>query len=150
MPEYTARFELIDDFNRRGSKSFKTLPSVADYATAAAAAAAFQVDLAVLTGMRILAYTLSERIVVVDAATTDASRDEGLTMTLRKPDNANDDMKIPAPILSIFDANGQVITDPALPAAVSDFLANFEDGSGVWTFSDGEQYTEFVKGVLDE
>jgi len=150
MPSYTARFELIDDFNRRGSKTFSTLASVADYAAAAAAAAALQVDLAVLTGMRILAYTLSERIIVVDAATADASRDEGLTMTLRKDDNYNDDLKIPAPILSIFDANGFVITEPALPAAVSDFLANFESGSGVWTFSDGEQYTEFVQGRLDE
>lgn len=150
MPSYGMYIEMVDDYNRPTSKKFYSVSTMADYAAAAASAAAFVVDLAVLTEARILAYTLSERIPFTDAATTGANKDEGVTFTLRLPDNTKDSLAVPAPINAIFDANGAVITEPTLPAAVSDFLANFADGTGDWTFSDGEQYTEFVKGVLDQ
>lgn len=149
MPEYGVYFEMVDAYNRSTSKRFKSA-DLADYAAAAASAAALATDLAVVTEARILAYTLSERIPFTDAVTTGANKDEGVTFTLRLPDNTKDDVQVPAPINSIFDANGNVITSPALPAAVSDFLANFADGTGDWTFSDGEQWSEFVKGVLDK
>jgi len=149
MPEYLATFELVDAYNRPGRKTFATVVTMADFDAAATAAAALYVDLAVLTEMRVLAYTISQRIPVVDAVTAGANRDEGVTFTLRKPDNYKDDLGVPAPINAIFDDNGMVITEPSLPVSVSDFLANFADGSGSWTFSDGEQWAEFVKGVLD-
>lgn len=150
MPEFQVTYELVDDYNRSGRKTFLTASSTADFAAAAAAAAALAVDVAVLTEMRILAYSVSQRIAYTDAVTAGANRDEGVTFTLRKPDNLKDDIKIPAPINSIFDELGNVITSPSLPAAVSDFLDNFADGTGSFTFSDGEQWSEFVKGVLDK
>lgn len=149
MPSYGLYVEMVDAYNRPTSKKFFSA-DLADYATAAASAAALTTDLAVLTEARILATTLSERTPFTDAVTAGANRDEGVTFTLRLPDNTKDDLKVPAPINSIFDDNGFVITEPALPAAVSDFLANFEDGTGDWTFSDGEQWSEFVKGSLDK
>jgi len=149
MPEYGLYVEMVDAYNRPASKKFKSA-DLADYATAAAAAAALLTDLAVLTELRILASTLSERTPFTDAVTSGANKDEGVTFTLRLPDNTKDSLSVPGPINAIFDANGNVITSPALPAAVSDFLANFENGTGDWTFSDGEQWDEFVKGVLDK
>lgn len=149
MPVYGLYVEMVDAYNRPTSKRFEST-DLADYAAAAASAAALTTDLAVLTEARILATTISERVPFTDAVTTGANKDEGVTFTLRLPDNKKDNLSVPAPINSIFDANGNVITAPALPAAVSDFLEHFEDGVGDWTFSDGEQWTEFVKGVLDK
>jgi len=150
MPAFSVTYELVDDYNRSGRKSWTTIATTTDFAAAAAAAAALAVDLAVLTELRVLAYHVSQRVAFTDAATAGANKDEGVTFTLRKPDNLKDSISIPGPINAIFDANGFVITEPALPAAVSDFLANFEDGTGAFTFSDGEQWTEFVKGTLDK
>lgn len=147
MPTYKVRFEMVDDYNRPSSKSFETVPTTVDYAAAAAAAAALAVDLAVLTELRVLAYTITERIVMVDAVTAGANRDEGVVLSLRKPDQYLDDIRIPGPINAIFDDNGNVITP--LPAAVDDFLDNFADGTGDFTFSDGEQFAEFVRGYLE-
>lgn len=149
MPVFGLYVEMVDAYNRPTSKRWESA-NLADYATAAASAAALLTDLAVLTEARILASTLSERIPFTDAVTAGANKDEGVTFTLRLPDNKKDNLSVPAPINAIFDDNGFVITSPAVPAAVTDFLANFEDGSGDWTFSDGEQWTEFVKGTLDK
>jgi hypothetical protein len=150
MPEFSATFELVDAYNRPSRKTFVTVADMADFDAAATSAAALFVDLAVLTEMRVLAYTISQRVSVTDAVTAGANKDEGVTFTLRKSDNFKDDIRIPGPINAIFDDNGNVITEPALPVAVSDFLANFADGTGDWTFSDGEQWTEFVIGKLDQ
>jgi len=149
MPMFKVAFELVDAYNRTGRKTFETLATTADFAAAAAAAAALFVDLAVLTKMRVLAYTISQRITVTDAVTAAANKDEGVTFTLRMVDLFKDDLKVPSPIDAIFDANGAVITSP-IPTAVTDFLAHFEAGTGVFTFSDGEQWSEFVKGTLDQ
>lgn len=149
MPVYGLYVEMVDAYNRATSKRFESVDLV-DYAAAAASAAALLTDLAVITEARILASTISERLPFADAVTAGANRDEGVTFTLRLPDNKKDNLSVPAPINSIFDANGMVITSPTLPASVVAFLGHFEDGSGEWTFSDGEQWAEFVKGSLDK
>lgn len=149
MPVYGLYIEMVDAYNRPTSKRFEST-DLADYAAAAASAAALLVDLAVLSEARILASTISERLPFADAVTAGANKDEGVTFTLRLPDNKKDNLSVPAPINAIFDANGMVITSPAIPVAVSDFLANFSEATGDWTFSDGEQWAEFVKGTLDK
>lgn len=148
MPEFLVTYEMVDDYNRNTRKTFTTTAATADFAAAAAAAAALFTDLAVLTELRVLAYTVGQRVVVTDSATAGANRDEGLTLTLLKSDNYKAAIKVPGPINAIFDANGNVLTP--VPAAVQDFIDHFADGAGGFTFSDGEQWTEFVKGVLDK
>lgn len=148
MPEFSVSFELVDDYNRTGRKTFQTVAALADFAAAAAAAAALAVDLAVLTEMRILAYSVSQRIPFTDAVTSGANKDEGVNLTLRKEDNFKDNIRIPAPINAIFDGLGNVLTPT--PAAVQDFIDNFFTPAGEFAFSDGEQATEFVGGVLEQ
>lgn len=149
MPVYGLYIEMVDAYNRPTSKRFEST-DLADYAAAAASAAGLATSLAVLTECRILATTLSERLPFTDAVTAGANKDEGVTFTLRLPDNKKDNLSVPGPINAIFDINGIVITSPAIPVAVSNFLAHFADGAGDWTFSDGEQWAEYVKGTLDK
>lgn len=146
MPEYSVTFEMLDAYNRRTRKTYHTVSTMADETAALAAAAGLATDLANLSELDILAYTVGQRIVYTDTVDAGANKDEGLTLTIRKVDNFNDDLKVPGPINSIFDANGNAdLTD----AAVSAFVANFLTG-GDFTFSDGEQGTIAVKGVLDK
>lgn len=149
MPFYGLYIEMVDAYNRPTSKRFESA-NLADYAAAASSATAVATSLAVLTECRILATTVSERVPFTDAVTSGANKDEGVTFTLRLPDNKKDSLSVPGPINAIFDANGLVITSPSIPAAVTGFLAHFADGTGDWTFSDGEQWAEFVKGSLDK
>jgi len=146
MPEYQVTYEMIDAYNRRTRKTFHTIDTMADETAALAAAAALATDLGNLTELDILAYSVAQRVVYTDTVVAGANKDEGVTFTLRKVDNFNDDIKVPGPINSIFDSNGNVI---ATDAAVTAFLANFLTG-GDFTFSDGEQATALVKGTLDK
>jgi len=146
MPEYQVTYEMIDAYNRRTRKTFHTVATMADETAALAAAAALATDLGNLTELDILAYSVAQRVVYTDTVVAGANKDEGVTFTLRKVDNFNDDIKVPGPINSIFDGNGNVI---ATDAAVTAFLANFLTG-GDFTFSDGEQAQALVKGTLDK
>ncbi len=150
MPEFSVSFELVDSKNRTARKTWTTLTTTTDFAAAAAAAAPLFTDLAVLTGLRVLAYTINQRIIVTDAVTAGSNRDEGLTLSLRKEDLQKGNIHVPGPIDTIFDANGNVITTPSLHTAVANFILHFTAGSGEFTFSDGEQLVEFVSGVLDK
>lgn len=146
MPSYMVTYEMVDAYNRRTRKTFHTVDTIADEAAAQAAAAALATDLANLTELDILAYNVSLRTVYTDTVTAGANKDEGVTFVMRKVDNFNDDIKVPGPINSIFDSNGNVdLTD----AAVAAFLANFLTG-GDFTFSDGEQATQAIRGTLDK
>lgn len=149
MPIYGLYVEMVDAYNRPTSKRFESV-DLADYDTAAAAAGPLLTAIAVLSECRVLASTLSERVPFTDSVTAGANKDEGVTFTLRLPDNKKDNLGLPGPINAIFDANGLVITSPTLPASVTTFLAFFQSGTGDWTFSDGEQWSEYVKGTLDK
>ena len=146
MPAYTIRVELVDAFQRDGSKVYETITSIVDEAAAVAAAELLMTDLAALTEMDILAYTVSRRVVYTDSVTGGANRDEGLTAVLRKVDNHKGTIKVPAPIDSVFNLDGTLdLTD----TIVTDFFGNFLT-TGQWTFSDGEQASSLVSGRLDE
>ena len=145
MPAYTVSYELVDDYNRRTSKTFVTVDTVVDEAAALALAATMAANLAGLSEARILSYTVSQRIVYTDTVTTGANKDEGVTFSMLKEDNYRDNIRVPAPINSIFDANGNAdLADAAVTAFVNQFLAGAD-----WTFSDGEQATEVLNGTLD-
>lgn len=146
MPAYKVMFEMVDAYQRPARKTFETVDTIADETEALAAAAALATDLANLTMLDILAYTVSRRTVYTDTVDAGANRDAGVTFTLRKSDNYKDDIKVPGPVLGIFDGDGSV---DLADAAVTAFIANFLTG-GDFTFSDGEQATSLLSGSLDE
>lgn len=146
MPEYLVTFEMVDAYQRSARKSWYTVDTIADETAAIAAAAALATDLGNLTELDILSYTVSRRVVYTDVVVAGANRDEGVTFTLRKVDNYKDNIGVPGPINSIFDANGNV---ELADAAVTAFIANFLTG-GDFVFSDGEQATALLYGTLDK
>ena len=146
MPAYTVTFQLVDDYNRPASKEFVTVDTVVDEAAALTLAAAMAGAIAGLSELRILSYTVSQRIVYTDTVTVGANRDEGVTFSMLKEDNYKGNIRLPGPINSIFDGNGNAdLTD----AAVTAFINNFLTGAD-WTFSDGEQASAVLNGTLDD
>ena len=146
MPQYTLDVELVDAYERKARKTFKTVSDMADFDTALTSAAGLLTDLGNVTMMRILAYTLKQRIVYTDTADTGANRDEGATIVARKENNYNDNIRIPAPVESMREPDGTIdLLDAGLAAYLDNFVAE-ED----WTFSDGEQALEWVSGTLDK
>jgi len=146
MPQYLVSFEMVDAYQRSARKSWHTVDTLADETEALAAAAALASDLAGLTELDILSYTVSQRVVYTDTVTAGANRDEGVTLTLRKVDNYKDDIKVPGPINSIFDTEGKVnLADAAVTAFVSNFLTG-----GDFVFSDDEQAIALLYGTLDK
>jgi hypothetical protein len=146
MPEFLVMYELEDAYHRKTRKTFATVDDMADFDAAVTAAGDLAADIAGLSELDVLAYTVSQRTAYTDTVTAGANKDEGVTFTMRKADNRNDDIKVPGPINAIFNTQGQA--DMA-NAAVTAFLANFLTG-GDFTFSDGEQAIEAIKGTLDE
>lgn len=146
MTIYNVYVELEDAYGRMGRKSYTTANSVVDFAAAQAAASALCDDLASLTEMDILAYTVSLRSSYSDTVTPGANKDEGLTMVLRKSDNTKDVIKVPAPVSSLFDGYGNVdIAD----VDIASYLVHFMTG-GNFTFSDNEQAIQLLSGHLDK
>lgn len=146
MPAYTAYFELMDSYNRKSSKEFKTVDTVVDFAAALALAAALASDIAGLSGLEVLAYTVKQRTVYTDTPDAGSNRDAGVTFSMRKTNNQNDVIKLPGPITSVIDPDGSI---DLADAAVTAFIGNFLSGAD-WTFSDGEQATSVISGQLDK
>lgn len=147
MTAYSVVYELEDAYHRKTRKTFETVADIADEASALAVADALADDLAALTGLDVLGYSVGQRIVYTDTVTAGSNKDAGVTFVLRKPDNRNADIKVPGPLTTIFDANGNADITNTL---VTNFLNNFADGVGDFTFSDGEQWSTIISGKLDE
>lgn len=141
---------MVDDFGRKAMKTFQSIDISgadlgAEMLVAKTAADALIADLKALTELRVLFFKLGTEFTESDGVGTNANRDEGLTMNVEKADNKLAVMTVPAPALTIFDANGVLdITD----ALATDYVANFVGAAG-WTVSDGELVTTLVSGRLD-
>ena len=145
MPVYTAFYQMEDSYGRVTSKTFESV-DLADEATALTSAAGLADDLSALSEIRVLAYTVGRRVVYTDVNDTGSNKDTGVTFTMRKEDNYKAPIKVPGPVPSIFNSDGSVdVTDALVTAFTSNFLVG-----GDWTFSDGEQATMLVSGVLDD
>ena len=146
MPEFIATFELVDAYGYQTTKSFTTVSTMADFPTGLAAAAALASDIADISGLDVLAYSLRQRVIYTDTADAGSKVDVGATFVLRKADNYKGIVKVPGPVDSIFNADGTVDMTDGLVTA---FVGNFITGSD-WTFSDGEQASVAISGRLDK
>lgn len=145
MATYNCMVELQDAYGRKARKTYVSA-DVADFATAKANAASLVADLAALSEMRVLAYTVSERTIFADSEDAGANKDEGLTIVGEKTDNYRAILRVPAPIQSVRNSDG---TADISATEIADYFANFIDGAGLWSVSDGEFFTSIVSAKLD-
>lgn len=146
MAQYTVSYQMVDAYNRAASKEFVTVDTVADEAAALTLASGLADDIAGLSELRVLSYTVSRRIVYADVVTAGANRDEGITFQLLKEDNYKGNIRLPGPLNSVFDGNGNAdLTNASITAFINNFLTGAD-----WTFSDGEQASEVLNGTLDD
>lgn len=145
MPIFNLYVELQDSMGRKGSKRYESAETV-DFATAKTNALALVADLAALTEMRVLAYTVSERTVYTDGEDVGANKDEGLTLVVEKTDNYRSVLRVPAPIQSVRNSDG---TANIAATEIAAYFANFIDGANLWSLSDGEFATTLISGSVD-
>jgi len=146
MTEYICSVELQDAYGRKTTKRYQSDPAVADFTTALSIASDLVDDLAALTELRVLAYTVGQRTIYADSESTGANKDEGATLVVEKTDNYRAVLKVPGPIQSVRVADGTIDISAAEVAA---YIANFADGATRWSLSDGEYLTGIVSGRLD-
>ena len=142
MPTYQVSVQMEDAYGRAASKRFDLV--AIDQPTAVTQAGAFMDDLAPITELDILSYTVSERVVYTDTVTAGANRDEGVTFSVRTADNEKATVKIPGPTNAILGADGSVNLSDADVAA---FIAHYT--SGEILVDDGEVVSAFLSGRLD-
>lgn len=134
---------LRDAYNRVSTRKYEL--EAADFVTALANMALFVIDLAALTDADVLRSIVAQKVEVTDSVTAGANIDTGLTLSFDLGAGKSAAHKVPAPVASIFDANGVAdLTD----ALVSDYVANFT--SGAFLISDGETAVGVNSGMLDK
>lgn len=144
--KYLVNYDLVDSYGRSIRKTYETKATMASFEDALTAASALAGDLKAITGAQILAYTVSYRVTYTDTVVAGSNRDEGATLVLRKEDNRKATMRVPAPINTIFDGNGNV---SIVDTGVTGYTLNFMSG-GNFTLSDGEQAVQLLSGTLDK
>lgn len=151
MTVFQLQVVLEDDYGRLTRKGLETedisgADVGAEFLAARGFVATFITALQGLTEAQVIAWTLGERVPVSDTATVGANKDEGITISVRKVDNAKAVLKVPAPVNSVINQDGTVdVTDGLITA----YTAHFAVGGG-FTLSDGENLTEVLSGKLDE
>lgn len=142
---------LEDDYGRQARKVFQSqvyngVDVGADRNSVATDWAAFQADLLAITEAQLLTVQIADQAVVSDTPTVGANIDEGATLSVRKANNKKAVIKVPAPVNSIFNADGTVdLTD----AIVTNYYGHFE-AAGFLTVSDGELAAALLSGKLDK
>lgn len=142
MPDFRYTLTFVDYYQRPSTRTFYT--TVADYATARAAADALLVDAQALSTAHIVKDELTEVSDIAGAAAASSNVDEGLTLQYNLGGVKRASQNIPSPVKTIFLADGSADTGNVLITA---WTANFLTGG--WTISDGETPVSVLKGALD-
>jgi len=151
MTVFSLSVTLEDDFGRTTRKRYETEDIVgvdvgAEYLTAQGFVTTLLAALGNLSEARILYYNLGRDVVYSDTVDADANKDQGMTAVARKEDNKLTVLKVPAPVMTIFNPDGTLdILDALVTAYSNHFIA-----TGGFTTSDGENITALVRGRLDE
>lgn len=143
MADFQATITLIDDFTRTSTKRFEG--DFIDWAAALAATAALVVDLDALSMAKVISSNTMQRLDIDGSLAAGANMDAGLTLSVLKEDNAKAVLKVPAPLLSVINADGTAdITDALITSYVDNWI------SSGWYISDGETVTDLLSGKLDK
>lgn len=151
MTVFSLHVTLVDDFGRITRKQYKTedlsgADLGAEYLLANTAAGNLATALAALSNAGILYYNLGREVTSGDTVTANANIDQGLTAVARKLNNKLTVLKVPAPVISVFNPDGSL---DILDALVTGYTDLFKVG-GDFTTSDGENITDLVSGRLDK
>lgn len=145
MPKFLLSIQMQDAWGdkRRTTKRF-TL-DVLDWAAAGIRAGTFLTAWSNITGLDVLKYTLGQETPYTDTVTAEANMDAGATISCDLGGGKRAALKIPAPEVTILNADGSVdLTDALVTALESEYL------SGDVTISDGEVVLDFLSGKLDK
>lgn len=151
MTVFVLSVTLEDDFGRTARKRYQTEDIVgvdvgAEYLTAQGFATTLLTALGNLSEMRILYYSLGRDVTYTDTVDADANNDQGLTAVARKLNNKLTVLKVPGPVMSVFQVDGTLdILDALVTAYTNHFIA-----TAGFTTSDGETITALVRGRLDQ
>lgn len=142
MAIFQATITLQDSFDRSSTKRFEG--DFLDFAAASAAVVLLVSDLDALSEAQVIRYTVGQKSDYSGSLVAGANLDAGITLSVMKDDNEKATLKVPAPALSVVNADGTVdITD----ALVTDYTDNWT--AGTWTVSDGEGVASLLSGKLD-
>lgn len=151
MTVFTLDVTLEDAYGRKTRKHYETedisgADVGAEYLIAQGFATTLLAALGNLSEAQILYYNLGREVTYAGTLDSGANKDEGITLLARKLDNKIGDLKVPAPVNSVLNPDGTVnILDGLITAYANHFIVG-----GGFTFSDGENMAELVKGRLDE
>lgn len=151
MTIFTLSVTLEDDFGRKSRKRYETedlsgADVGAEYLEAQGFVTTLLTALGNLSEADILYYNLGREVTYTDTVDPGANHDVGMTALGKKENNKLTVLKVPAPVLTIFNPDGTLdITDGLVTAYTNHFIA-----SGGFTTSDGENITELVRGRLDK
>lgn len=142
---WTLTVTMEDAYKRRATKTFEM--QAADYTTAATDRTAIIAALNAVTDLGVVSHILSEKTAVGDAASAGTNRDEGITLSVKLQDTEKGIIKVPGPVKTALDANGNLdITDAAWVA----FVNLFGVPPSECYLSDGDHVIEFLSGSLDK
>jgi hypothetical protein len=143
MAIFDLTVQLEDDYGRGATKRFEA--DVLDFAAMQTAVTAFLTDLAAMTKLAIITYTIAQKQSYTDSALSGANRDAGVTLSVRKDDGGKAVLKVPDPVSGVVLGDGSVdLTDANVVAYVDNWI------SGDFKISDGEDVTALLSGKLDE
>lgn len=148
---YVVTFGLKDVGNGVTTRSYRADPGVNTEALAVAAATALRTDVAAVTKLNIISYSISHEFVedTVGAPIDESAELENraiVTVPIAGIPNKNATFDIPAPVNAIMGAAGTGgfnevdMADPLLDAFLTNFrnVLNTTTHTGEWTISDGE------------
>lgn len=144
MPIYDLTYTLRDAFKRLSSRSAQI--TALDFVAAQVVQATLLTAVGNLTNAQILKTSLAENLPYTDSLTAGANIDAGLTVIweIGGVPGKKGNTKIPAPDITLFDANGVLdLADARVTAYAAPFLA------GDVLISDGEVVDAILSGRLD-
>jgi hypothetical protein len=142
MANFQASITLQDSFDRRSTKRFEG--DFVDFAAAGTAVVLLVADLDALSDAQVIAYNVGQKSDYSGSLVAGANLDAGITLSVQKDDNEKAVLKVPAPALSVVNADGTVDITAAL---VTDYVDNWI--TGTWYISDGENVASLLSGKLD-
>lgn len=142
MPDFQATITLRDAFTRETTKRFEG--DFVDFVTAQTALVLLVSDLDALSDAQVIRYTCGQKADYAGNLVAGANLDEGISLSVVKTDGAKATLKVPAPALSVVNADGTVDITAAL---VTDYVDNWI--TGTWYVSDGEEVDSLLSGKLD-